>query len=267
MIISHKLKVIFIKPFKVAGTSFQAALSKYCGENDIVCFSEDYEKRNLEELQKFKTSFNDISFDEHASATVVKEIVPKDIWDNYLKISIIRCPYDTHISAYWYRNKNINGKYFSLWTLCTRPSIFFINCENLSIGKRLAVDFLIRYEHLDEDIKKLEMKIGCPGLLETFNNISEKADFRPPEKNIYTVYSKCPIVRSLINKKCEKNIKNELIAKYFPLYREKLSRKVPEPGCFSVFVADLLYKFFVLGIKKSSKTRIKKVFGLRWTIN
>ena len=36
MIVSHKLKVIFIKTKKVAGTSFEIALSKYCGERDII---------------------------------------------------------------------------------------------------------------------------------------------------------------------------------------------------------------------------------------
>ena len=36
MIISHKLKVIYIKLAKVTGTSFELALSKYCGPDDIL---------------------------------------------------------------------------------------------------------------------------------------------------------------------------------------------------------------------------------------
>jgi len=36
MIISHKQKVIFIKLAKVAGTSFEIALAKYCGADDII---------------------------------------------------------------------------------------------------------------------------------------------------------------------------------------------------------------------------------------
>ena len=36
MIISHKLKVIYIKLAKVAGSSFEIALSKYCGSDDIL---------------------------------------------------------------------------------------------------------------------------------------------------------------------------------------------------------------------------------------
>ena len=36
MVISHKLKVIYIKLAKVAGSSFEIALSKYCGPDDIL---------------------------------------------------------------------------------------------------------------------------------------------------------------------------------------------------------------------------------------
>ena len=36
MIISHKHKLIFIKPLKVAGTSFELALRNYCGPDDII---------------------------------------------------------------------------------------------------------------------------------------------------------------------------------------------------------------------------------------
>ena len=270
LIISHKLKVIFIKPIKVAGTSFQAALSEYCGENDIVCFSKRYEKHNLEKLQKFKTTFNNIFLKEHASAAVVKEIVPKDIWDNYLKVSIIRCPYDGHISLYYFLNKKLLGKYFGLWTVTKHKLEFPMNMNRLCINNSLAIDFLIRYEHLDKDIKKLEMKIGCPGLLETFNLISEKTNFRPPGRDIYTVYSKHPIVRAYLNRMSKEAAQNEIMTKYFPLYREKLSRKVPEPGYFFVFVANLLYAFrfskkvklskpIIIHIKKTSK----RLFGLR----
>ena len=36
MIVSHQHKLIFIKPRKVAGTSFEIALAKFCSEGDII---------------------------------------------------------------------------------------------------------------------------------------------------------------------------------------------------------------------------------------
>ena len=113
--------------------------------------------------------------------------------------------------------------------------------NQLCIDNRLATDFLIRYEYLDEDIKKLELKIGCPGLLETFKGISDKIDIRPPGKDIYTVYSNHPIARAIIDERYKKAMENELVAKYFPLYKQRLSRRVPQPGYFSLLAAKLLF--------------------------
>jgi len=36
LIINEKLKIIFVKTKKTAGTSFEIALSKFCGEEDII---------------------------------------------------------------------------------------------------------------------------------------------------------------------------------------------------------------------------------------
>ena len=67
MIISHKLKLIYIKLYKVAGSSFEIALSKYCGEHDIVPMGSN-----------------------HSSALKIKSLVSPDIWNDYLKVCSVR---------------------------------------------------------------------------------------------------------------------------------------------------------------------------------
>ena len=54
MIISHKHKFIFIKTFKVSGTSMEIALSRYTGKKDILTplnledeIKKDIKKREL----------------------------------------------------------------------------------------------------------------------------------------------------------------------------------------------------------------------------
>ena len=253
MIISHKLKVIFIKTSKTASSSFELALSRYCGPDDIytpiLTALEVRKSWNIPQSQNTKKT----KWVQHTPASKIKKNLPPNIWDNYLKVSIIRCPYDTMISSYYW---NESQKTFSLFVANTlAPAKRLWGYKVICINDRLVTDFLIRYEHLNEDIKKLETKIGCPGLSETFQNIKDKSSYRPSEKNIYTVYSQNPIARAVIDKVYRSMINNELVAEYYPTYKERLSQKVSEPGYFSVLAANLLLKYFCL--KKSLKQKFK----------
>ena len=58
MIISHKLKIIFIRCKKVSGTSFEIALSRYCDFDDIITKVKEEEIRislGFTEASKSKT--------------------------------------------------------------------------------------------------------------------------------------------------------------------------------------------------------------------
>ena len=69
MIISHKHKFIFIKTFKVSGTSMEIALSRYTGKKDILT------PLNLEdEIKRYKKT--------GALHKIIKKI-------NYNKLNII----------------------------------------------------------------------------------------------------------------------------------------------------------------------------------
>ena len=257
MIISHKLKVIFIKTNKTAGSSFEFALSKYCGPDDI--YTEVSSKQNIRKSWNIPKHQNDITegkktYRSHTPASKIKRIVSQNIWRNYLKVSIIRCPYDATISSYYWRRSKKTLKLFTANRLISQKSLLDYNL--LCINNRLVTDFLIRYEYLDEDIKKLETKIGCPGLLETFQNTKDKSNYRPSGKDIYTVYSKNPIARAIIDKVYGSMMHNELVERYYPMYKERLNQKVPKPGYFSAFVANLLLKYSCL--RPFQKTKNKR---------
>ena len=97
MIISHKLKIIHIKLKKVACSSFEAALSKYCGPDDVL--SEiGWPDTELREILGFPSAQNYEPFMirnriDHLSADEIRGLIAPDIFDNYLKIAIIRNPY------------------------------------------------------------------------------------------------------------------------------------------------------------------------------
>ena len=237
MIISHKLRVIYVKLHKVAGTSFELALSKYCGDDDILTpigkggneYRESLgflEAQNYMDPKKQKPRFTN-----HISPEEIKELVPRYIWDDYLKIATIRCPYDKYISAYyfikyklWSVQKRLIKRNFEEFV--TKNEQVLKNLCNLHEKGAISVNFLIRYENLDEDIRKLETKINCPGLLETFQSITAKKNIRPQENtSSCEVYSKYPNAKLIIDQRCsELAEKYEFFQKYWPIYKSNLER-------------------------------------------
>ncbi len=242
MIISHKLKVIYIKLDKVAGSSFEIALSKYCGPDDILtpilpegkiwkamgyyCGEQNYQHL----MEKTKTKYIP-----HIEALNVKKFIPRDAWDNYLKIATIRCPYDVYISLYHFakydfqqNKKRPPEKNFEKFVIEDKRIVRHL-CGLHEEGK-ILIDFLIRYENLDEDIKKLEVKIDCPGLLKTFQSITAKKNIRPKDNaSSYEMYAKYPNAKLIIDRRCSEHAeKYEFFQKYWPMYKSKLEKDIEE---------------------------------------
>ncbi len=242
MIISHKLKVIYIKLAKVASTSFELALSKYCGPDDILTpigkngggefreFEEFLEAQNYMDPETQKPKFKS-----HTSAKEIKGLVPTHIWNDYLKVATIRCPYDMYISSYYFRKyksqkkkKKSPDKNFEELAIKSKQILTSL-CSLHEEGKMLT-DFFIRYENLDEDIKKLETRIDCPDLVETFQSITAKKNIRPKENtSSCEIYSKYPNAKLIIDRRCSKLAKKyEFFQKYWPMYKSKLEKDIEE---------------------------------------
>ncbi len=240
MIISHKLKVIYIKLLKVAGSSLEIALSKYCGPDDIL--TPIYPEGKIWKSKGYycgarnhKNLTGKTRYFAHTEALSVKKRIPKDVWDNYLKIATIRCPYDAYISLYhftkydfqqnkrWPPEKNFEA-------LVIKDKRVIKNLRGLHEKGKILVDFLIRYENLNEDIKQLETKIDCPDLLKTFQSITAKRNIRPKgNASSCETYSKYPNAKLIIDQRCSKLAKrHEFFQKYWPMYKSKLEKDIEE---------------------------------------
>ena len=152
MIVSHKHKFIFFKPWKVGGNRVEYNLIEQCGENDII----DTTHRNPQDTL---------------------DIVGKKIFNKYFKFTITRNPWDRMVSYFWWQDGGLVGEnhrenvdklvkmkfdgyefkeQFARWignyTQFNQP-YYFDEKGNPSM------DYYMEFENLEEEYKKLCEKL------------------------------------------------------------------------------------------------------------
>lgn len=200
MIISHKHKFIFIKTFKVSGTSMEIALSNYLGNQDIITpinleeeilrykktgiFPKNYSsnkkeekrynryikslakkrlsKRVLNNLEKKKEKrFKKMIFYNHISGLKIKKLIDKKIWSSYFKFTIERNPYDKVISFMFFANRFKKVENLEKETNKTIELKKYLNYPLYTDNSnKIIVDYIINYNSLKKDIKYVEKKIN-----------------------------------------------------------------------------------------------------------
>jgi hypothetical protein len=186
MIISHDHKFIFIKSKKTAGTSIELALRPLCGPEDIIApvreedepMSAGHEPRNWQltepESQVRRQSRKILGFpakrqtgySEHMTAKEVRSLIGEDIWHEYFKLSIERNPWDRQISHYYYQTRPGTRRNLTFDQFMTRKRAYVNNYEIYSIDGAIAVDFVMRFESLHEDLTEACKRIGLRAPLE-----------------------------------------------------------------------------------------------------
>lgn len=200
MIISHKHKFIFIKTFKVSGTSMEIALSRYLNDKDVLTpinledeikrfkktgklpqnysnnkiEENDYKKyikkltkkkltkKKLNELEKKKDDrFKHITFYNHMSAQKIKNQMNKSVWKSYFKFTIERNPYDKVISFMYFANRFKKILDTNKEIDKTIKLKKYLNYPlYTNRNKKIMVDYIIDYGSLKKDIKFVEKKLN-----------------------------------------------------------------------------------------------------------
>ena len=223
MMLLHDHKILFLKPKKVAGTSFEIALSKYAGKKDIITpispKDEDLrQKLGFRGAQNFSYGWADVltqpirflpkaiskrewpaKFLNHISAKKARTLVGKQIWNEYTKVSIVRNPYEYLISIYFWRTRGkVDRPSFEAWCL-KNPIIFEYNRDQYFIDGDNVVDLYIRFENFAEDIQALEDGTpGLNGLNDVFSKIAAKSGNRPPDASVEVMFKDAERLKNLV---------------------------------------------------------------------
>ena len=142
---------------KTASTSIQAGLGQYCGKDDIVSGTILDLNRNDSFIRR-----------PHEPIKKVRLYLWKD-WNKFFKFAFVRNPWDLVLS--WYCHVKVsNGQTpvkedFSQWIQIypeqkKKKLLKFRQHLYICMGRKIALDFVGRFERLEEDFKYVCERIG-----------------------------------------------------------------------------------------------------------
>ncbi len=209
-IISHKYKFIFLKTGKTAGTSVEMALEPICGEQDICapitvkktprpgeeshrprnhtglflpCFKRPY-GRYASFSKEIKHVLRRQKYTGHMTAIEVRSRLPRKIWEEYFKFTIVRNPWDYAVSKFFFAQRHKNEQMpFEEWI---RRNIVNDGMGFYSLDGEVAVDHVLRYETLEQDLEDCLKKLGIE---EPPKLPRAKAGFRPKNSDYREVHT------------------------------------------------------------------------------
>jgi hypothetical protein len=217
MILSKKHNFIFLKTSKTAGTSFEIALSKFLGDDDIITPISP-EDEVLRAGLGFRGPQNHFSgwrgvlhaagarslrptFYNHIPARDLLALVGRPLFSGYKKASIVRNPYDMAVSLFFWQHReqpDMAADHFRPWLL-SKPTGLFKNRTITHIQDAPVVDFMIRFEAFEEDIQTFAALVGLPASLSSdFASIRAKSQHRPKRASTARMFEGFDAGRALI---------------------------------------------------------------------
>ena len=127
----------------------------------------------------------------------MRRYVGEEIWRSYYKFSFERNIYDRQVSWFHYRTRKAADQ--KRWPdfktfLASSPRAVVDNFQIYTLGGELAVDFMGRYETLNEDLRKVMQTLG----LSTTGELPHaKGESRPAGRSAYRDYYD-PETRALV---------------------------------------------------------------------
>ena len=173
MLISYHKKFLFVHIFKTAGTSITDSLARFCYRPDstrpsnwMAFFSTNWTKIHRKPIKK------------HATATEIRDSLDREIFNSVFKFTFVRNPWDWQVSLYHYILENPENHGYEETMKMGSFRNFVFSREKLSFTQtsclvdesgNLLVDFVGKFENLDEDFQTICHKVGISANLPHIN--------------------------------------------------------------------------------------------------
>lgn len=159
-------------------------------------------QNRLKKFRPFFASKNvELMFYNHMPAHEVKQKIGDDFWNRSFKFSIERHPYEKTVSfAYFafleYLPQEIVGGLQNIEQVvdyCIEKDLFqahICNFDVYTIEGKIAVDKIIMYENLGNDLRQVELELGIPIMDELPRAKGHYRQDRTPAKDVLTMKQK-----------------------------------------------------------------------------
>jgi hypothetical protein len=196
VIISHSRRFVYVHLHKTAGESITSTLQPVLAPDDLVLRSRE------------TAEFDGVRLDKHSGAREIRSALPPETWDRYFEFAFVRHPVDRTVSLYrWAAQRARPPRLTLTQRIGLRPAPERPDrsrnpevracSESASISEfirhplmdrarsmqpqsaslcdddgALLVDFVGRFERLDEDFARVADTVGCPELSLKWRNAS-----------------------------------------------------------------------------------------------
>jgi hypothetical protein len=188
-IVSHRHRFIFLKTRKTAGSSIERWLLPSLGRSDMIATAQEnwpvpvsffstpnpttrfpvIEHRIKKWSRIFPGGPTSFLLGEHLSAGEVRTLVGDDTWRDYFKFCVERQPWDRVLSLWRWRQQRFKRSIpFDgfLDLLESSPDKQLVrhasNLDIYMIGKVIAVDQVVDFDRLNEDLNQIVDRLGMP---------------------------------------------------------------------------------------------------------
>ena len=139
--ISHRHNFIFVHVSKTAGTTIRVAL---------------------------QGKYDELHVPHHSNISKIKKKLPEQVFQSYFKFGVIRNPWDREASRYKFIKKQKSNEWHKYGQNGFNEYLFkfvelgLVNYDALKIDGKIGVDYIMKFENLQEDFDFVCGRIGIP---------------------------------------------------------------------------------------------------------